>query len=371
MQPFTNDFPRANIHELLAPDLLHQIIKGSFKDHLVEWVKRYLLQEHGKTQANIILDDIDRQIAVVPPFPSLCWFPQGRHFKQWTGDDSKALMRVYLPAIEGYVPEDVVCAFSAFLEFCYLVHCNIPTEKSLEEIQAALACFHQYRKIFKTTGMITTCSLPRQHSMTHYVHCIRLFSASKWLSKHIKAVKEPWRRSSRYNALGQMLLTNQCLDKLAVSQVDFCTRRMLSGTCLTSVLAALDPENIMDCPRYEGRIWVFSSTVSTFFAPSDLSGMGVTHTPIHPYMGGMKHEHIRVSPNWRNGCAHKDCVFVITDPTAHGMQGMDVARYPCAVACWFNQVGDAPDNQMGMWMVKPSSIDNHAHFAVIHVNSIF
>ncbi|KAG2359041.1 hypothetical protein BDR07DRAFT_1452481 [Suillus spraguei] len=40
--PFTNDFPRADIHELLAPDLLYQIIKGSFKDHLVEWVERYL-----------------------------------------------------------------------------------------------------------------------------------------------------------------------------------------------------------------------------------------------------------------------------------------------------------------------------------------
>ncbi|KAG1745457.1 uncharacterized protein EDB91DRAFT_1246331 [Suillus paluster] len=160
LMPFTNDFPHADIHELLAPDLLHQIIKGSFKDHLVEWVERYLLQEHRKTQANIILDDIDRWIAVVPPFPGLHWFPQGRHFKQWTSDDSKALMKVYLPAIEGYVPEDVVCAFSAFLKFCYLVHHNILMEKSLEEIQAALAHFHQYREVFKTTGMITMFSLP-------------------------------------------------------------------------------------------------------------------------------------------------------------------------------------------------------------------
>ncbi|KAG1870863.1 hypothetical protein F4604DRAFT_1583573 [Suillus subluteus] len=243
--PFTNDFPRADIHELLAPDLLHQIIKGSFKDHLVEWVERYLFQEHGKTQANIILDDIDRRITAVPPFPGLRRFPQGRHFKQWTGDDSKALMKVYLPAIEGYVPEDVVRAFSAFLEFCYLVCRNVLTEKSLKEIQAALAHFHQYREIFKTTGTITMFSLPQQHLMTHYVHCIRLFGAPNGLcssiteSKHIKAVKEPWRWSSRYNALGQMLLTNQRLDKLVASQVDFRTRGMLSGTCLTSVLAAL------------------------------------------------------------------------------------------------------------------------------------
>ncbi|KAG1722135.1 uncharacterized protein EDB91DRAFT_1240245 [Suillus paluster] len=58
---FTNDFPRANIHELIAPDLLHQIIKGIFKDHLVVWVEKYLVQTHGKTQADVILDDIDRR----------------------------------------------------------------------------------------------------------------------------------------------------------------------------------------------------------------------------------------------------------------------------------------------------------------------
>ena len=33
-------------------------------------------------------------IAIVPPFAGLRRFPQGRGFKQWTGDDSKALMKV-------------------------------------------------------------------------------------------------------------------------------------------------------------------------------------------------------------------------------------------------------------------------------------
>jgi hypothetical protein len=59
IQPFTNDFPRADIHELISPDLLHQVIKGTFKDHLVAWVEEYLVITHGRTAANIILSDID------------------------------------------------------------------------------------------------------------------------------------------------------------------------------------------------------------------------------------------------------------------------------------------------------------------------
>jgi hypothetical protein len=61
LQPFTFDFPRADIHEILSPDLLHQLIKGTFKDHLVTWVGEYLVLEHGQNRANEILDDIDRR----------------------------------------------------------------------------------------------------------------------------------------------------------------------------------------------------------------------------------------------------------------------------------------------------------------------
>jgi hypothetical protein len=60
-QPFTNDFPRADIHQLIAPDLLHQLIKGTFKDHLVSWVGEYLIKTHGQARANQILDEIDKR----------------------------------------------------------------------------------------------------------------------------------------------------------------------------------------------------------------------------------------------------------------------------------------------------------------------
>jgi hypothetical protein len=55
-------FPRADIHELLAPDLLHQLIKGTFKDHIVLWVEMYIMKNHVKAQAELILADIDRRL---------------------------------------------------------------------------------------------------------------------------------------------------------------------------------------------------------------------------------------------------------------------------------------------------------------------
>ncbi|KAH9993002.1 hypothetical protein BJV74DRAFT_737317, partial [Russula compacta] len=97
-----------------------------------------------------------------------------------------------------------------------------------------------YRTIFMECGVQPDgFCLPKQHSLVHYASLIRAFSVPNGLcssiteSKHIKAMKEPWQQSGWYNALGQMLLTNQQLDKLAAARVDFVSRGMLNGTCLS------------------------------------------------------------------------------------------------------------------------------------------
>lgn len=218
------------------------------------------------------------RIAIVPPFVGLRRFPEGRGFKQWTGDDSKALMKVrvllfyvtwiknpqvYLPALEGHLPVDVIRTFRAFLEFCYIVRQSVLTELDLTKLEDALDRFHQFRTIFETSGVRSHgISLPRQHSLVHYGSLIRLFGAPNGLcsslteSKHIRAVKEPWRRSNRNQPLGQMLVTNQRLDQLAAARTDFVDRNMMTAaTCRTPTSLILHTANSLHAswssqPRY-------------------------------------------------------------------------------------------------------------------------
>ncbi|KAJ7631552.1 hypothetical protein DFH06DRAFT_1438650 [Mycena polygramma] len=389
--PFTWDFPRADIYELLSPDLLHQVIKGTFKDHLVAWVGEYLEKEHGKSEAKKIMADIDRRIAAVPPFPGLRRFPEGRGFKQWTGDDSKALMKVYLPAIEGHVPAQMLRAFSAFLDFCYLVRRNVLDEATLTAIDAALARYHQERAIFADSGIAANgFCLPRQHSLTHYRHLIQEFGAPNGLcssiteSKHIKAVKQPWRRSSRYEALSQMLTINDRLDKLAAARVDFVDRGMLPGSAAPAAPAIAgngdedDDGDASDERKILGEVLLAKTPVRRYPRDPDslaqylnlpdlvplvrrflylqdhedynfdvpLTDVPLDACPDAPKniksfpsavakfyapsdqsgMHGMLHERIRAVRSWRGGPPRYDCVFVEGDPALPGFRGLLAAR---------------------------------------------
>ena len=141
------------------------------------------------------------------------------------------------------MPDEMVQTMCAFLEFCYIARHDVHDTNSLHALDDMLQQFYRHREIFRTSGVCTDgFNLPRQHSLIHYGKLIRAFGDPNGLcssiteSKHIKAVKEPWRRSSQFKVLSQMLLTNQRLDKLAAAWVDFADHGMLQGTCLSAVL---------------------------------------------------------------------------------------------------------------------------------------
>ena len=142
---------------------------------------------------------------------------------------------MYLPVLVGHLPDRAILAMRAFLDFCYIVRRSVLTEATLGELDDALKQFFEYREVFQELGVQLSFSFPRLHSVVHYKKLIQSFGAPNGIctsiseNKHIEAVKKPWRRSNRYNALGQMLKTNSRLDKLKASRVSFKSRGMLDG----------------------------------------------------------------------------------------------------------------------------------------------
>lgn len=141
---------------------------------------------------------------------------------------------MYLPATHGLVHPGVVKCISALLDFCYLARRSDFNTATLNAFDDALRRFHAYRVVFWTPGVREGgFSLPRQHSLVHYRTNIQDFGAPNGLcssiteSRHITAVKKPWRRSSRYEALGQMLTTYQRLDKPTAARENFIACGML------------------------------------------------------------------------------------------------------------------------------------------------
>lgn len=136
----------------------------------------------------------------------------------------------------------MVQAIAAFMEFCYLAQRSQLDEDTLNQMDTAIARFHQEHKIFKETGVRDDFSLPCQHSISHYRHLIQQFGALNGVcssiteSEHKESIKNPYCRSSHNEPLGQMLLTNQRQDKLKAARVNFSACGMLTGPLLTSGL---------------------------------------------------------------------------------------------------------------------------------------
>lgn len=140
----------------------------------------------------------------------------------------------------------MVKCVAAFLDFCYIVRRNTICTDTLEKAASALRRFHRHRDVFIQSGVRPgTISLPRQHSLKHYLRSIELFGSPNGLcssiteSKHIPAVKKPWRSSSHFNALSQMLRTNQRMEKMHALRRIFVDKGLMKGTTLSHTEAVL------------------------------------------------------------------------------------------------------------------------------------
>ncbi|KAH9847915.1 hypothetical protein C2E23DRAFT_764435 [Lenzites betulinus] len=201
-EPFWADLPYANIFSCIVPDLLHQLHKGVFKNHLVKWISQGCE------------DELDARFARIPPYPNLRVFSKGiSKITQWTGNEAREIEKVFVGLLDGLHedPSVMICT-RAILDFIYLAHYPSHTLSTLEQMRTALETFHHHKSVFIKLGIREHFNIPKLHWLNHYIVSIISFGSCDGLSTeiserlHIDFAKRAYRASNRRDFVKQMIV---------------------------------------------------------------------------------------------------------------------------------------------------------------------
>ncbi|EGO29746.1 hypothetical protein SERLADRAFT_405629 [Serpula lacrymans var. lacrymans S7.9] len=210
-------------------------------------------------------------------------FPQGRGFKQWTADNSKALMK----PLKDMSPPDIVRTFRAFLEFYYLVRRDVHDKDTLAKIQDTLSKFHQYRTIFQNLGVRPTgFSLP--HVPGHHQLMTNADTDSNAVNNnHNEDDAVPGHTTTSHVELGRQ----QCHQINQPDLPNLIQQFLFDQIHLDDVNASSSHDIPFSlCPYFDGQVSVFHSATAYYYAPCDPSGINC-----------MRGKILRAVPSWRGG----------------------------------------------------------------------
>ncbi|CDO75782.1 hypothetical protein BN946_scf184792.g4 [Trametes cinnabarina] len=215
--PFWEDLPYLNIFQSITVDVLHQLYQGVFK-HLVTWLK-----------AACGTAELDARVARLPPNHSIRIFYKGiSALSRVSGAEHRQISHFILGVIlEMELPggrevtAQLVRATRVLLDFIYMAQYPIHSTSTLNALEAALSAFHEDREIFVTLGVRTGFAIPKLHSLTHYVRCIKLFGTTDNYNTetserlHIDFAKNAYRATNHKDEYPQMTKWLERREKIA------------------------------------------------------------------------------------------------------------------------------------------------------------
>ncbi|KAJ3730737.1 hypothetical protein C8R42DRAFT_693257 [Lentinula raphanica] len=186
-EPFWVGFPLTNIHDCIAPDILHQLYQGVLK-HLVSWV-----------QLLIGPKELNERIQKLPPTSGV------------SGTERKHIARILLACLVGKIDSRGITACRAILHFIQLAQYPSHDQDTLQYMEQELDTWHKNRDYFIDKEAREHFNIPKFHSLLHYIDSIQWIGATDnsntgaFERLHIDFAKEGWRASNKRDHFPQMI----------------------------------------------------------------------------------------------------------------------------------------------------------------------